>query len=262
LTADWKFQALDDNADLRNLITAAADDKSWATRSIGIWNTKDTGGKGRGLFRKTFTVPEQWNNGRVSLWMTSWWNTSFVERGRVWLDGQEVKGLSSDPYIAIGLASLKPGTSHTLAVEAQSAGVLAGLRGSTWISYEPNPQAKIDLASQWEPSVDGLRYGAPITLPGSYNAQMLRRKVVIDAKHRGQNAFLTVDGSRELVSVLINGRLVRRHHHMIGDRWSLNLTPFIRWGQENEIELVRWESSGSGTVREISLGFHDPKVYS
>ena len=59
--------------------------------------------------------------------MTSWFSSSFVGQGRVWLDGREVKGLNDAPYIAIGLPSLAPGTSHTLAVEAQNAGVVAGV---------------------------------------------------------------------------------------------------------------------------------------
>ncbi len=55
-----------------------------------------------------------------------------------------------------------------------------------------------------------------------------------------------MEGAPTLVSVLINGKLVHRHHHMVGARWSLNLTPFVRFGAENEIQLVQWEKSNTG----------------
>lgn len=258
LTGDWKFQTLD-TADAAPLSTTNLDDKAWKTRSLGVWNTAESGN--RGVFRKTFVVPTEWKAGRTALWMTSWYNTSFVERGRVWLDGKEVKALNADAYIALGLEALTPGTTHTLAVEVQSEGVLAGLRGQCWMSFEPTPAQKLDLAGQWQPSVDALKYEAAITLPGRFTAQMLRREVVIDATHAGQNVVLTVEGSRELVGVMVNGHSIRRQHHLIGDRWSLNISPFVRFGAPNEIQIERWENSGAGEVREVSLGFFDPKFY-
>jgi len=51
-------------------------------------------GQRHGVFRKTFTYHRN-DNGRVSLWLTAWTNGgSFMEKGRVWLDGQEVKALN------------------------------------------------------------------------------------------------------------------------------------------------------------------------
>jgi len=265
LTGDWKFQTLDETASADPLLATDFDDSSWASRSLGIWDVKDAGGKGRAVFRKTFTVPANWTKGLVSLWMTSWdpgaSKNSFVERGGVWLDGQKVKPLNSDSYIAIDLPALKAGSSHTLAVEAESGGVLAGLRGECWLSFEPTAADKIDLRGEWSTSADGLAYGSPVTLPGSFNTQFLKRTFSIDAKYQGKNAVLTVDGAPALVSVLINGRLVRRHSHMIGARWSLNLTPFVHFGADNEIQLVRWDKSGLGFVREGFMGFFDPKAY-
>lgn len=260
LSQDWKFKPLSTDANVTGLTNVVWDDRAWKSRELSVWDTTELGH--RALFRKTFTVPTEWQGGKVSLWMTSWFSSSFVGGGRVWLDGREVKGMNDSPYIAIGLPALAPGSSHTLAVEARNdGGVVAGLRGQTWISWEPEAPAKIDLVGAWQPSADGLHYGDAIALPGKFDAQMLRRSVFVDAKYRGQSAVLTVDGSQELVSVLINGTLVRRHHHKLGDRWSLNLTPFVRFGADNEIQIVTWEKPARGEVREVSLGFFDPKFY-
>lgn len=261
LTPDWKFQTLDEGADATALLAADVADKDWSSRTLGMWDVKDVGGKGHGVFRKTFSVPAKWNNGLVSIWLTSWAGGSFMEKGRVWLDGQEVKKLNTERYFAQGVAELKAGSTHTLAVEVQSGGVLAGLRGQCWLSYELAAAQKIDLAGPWQPSLDGLRYEKPIPLPGKFNTQFLRRSVFIDAHYRGKNAMLTVEGDPALVSVIINGKLVRHHHHMIGERWSLNLTPFVKYGAANEIELVRWSDPGAGAVRSVFMGFFDPEVY-
>jgi hypothetical protein len=156
---------------------------------------------------------------------------------------------------------LKAGSEHTLSVEMENSGVLAGMRGECWLSYEPAAPAKIDLAGKWTPSADGLTYTSPIELPGNFKTQFMKRTFSVDAKYRGTNAVLIVDGDPALVSVLINGKLVRHHHHMIGSRWSLNLTPFVRFGEENEIQLVRWNGAGAGTVRQVFMGFYPAEGY-
>lgn len=260
LTPDWKFQTFDASQDLAPMLQANFPDQAWETRDIGIWNVKEAGGKANGIFRKTFTVPETWKDGTVSIWLTSWNNTSFIDAGKVCLDGRDVKGMNSEGYFAINLADLKPGTQHTLAVQVQSKGTLAGLRGESWLSYEPAPREKIDLKGNWTPSTDGLVYSAPIPLPGSFDTQFLKRTVPIDAKYKNQKIMLTVDGSRELINVLINGKHLRRHHHMIGTRASLDITTWVHFGEENEIILTRWNQSGPGTVTEVFLGIFDPKT--
>jgi len=263
LSQDWKFKTLDTQANAGPFSKAHYDDKDWPSRSLGIWDVKDTGGRGHGVFRKLFTVPAHWSDGLVSIWLADWQagGNGFVEMGCVWLDGKEVKPLNGGPFIAIGLPTLRAGTSHTLAVEVESRGTLAGLRGQCWLSFEPTAPAKLDLRGRWSPSVDGLVYTKPIALPGSFDTQFLRRTFYVDAKYDGKNAVLIVDGDPALVSVLINGKLVRHHHHMIGARWSLTLTPFVHFGADNEIQLVRWDKAGPGFVREAFLGFFDPTVY-
>jgi hypothetical protein len=271
ITSGWRFQTIEETADATPLLAPAVDDQAWATRDLGVWDIKRTGGTGHGVFRRTFTIPAAWTDGRVSLWMTSWTSSSFVNAGRVWLDGREVKAMNEHGIIGLALATQPAGTIHTLAVEVRSAGVVAGLRGQCWLAYEPTPLHRQDLSGSWSTSVDGLRSGEPVNLPGPFTTSFLRRSVVIDGAERGRSIALTIDGDPALISVIINGTLVRRHHHMLGERGSLNLTPFIRFGEANEIELVRWGNADHqsvpakgaplGTLREIFLGFYDPGVW-
>jgi hypothetical protein len=256
LTQDWKFKTLSLGSGAGSLTGMKVDDDSWPSRELSVWDVKDEGGTGHGVFRKTFTVPKNWNAGLVSIWMTSWDGSSFIGGGRVILDGKEVKPMNNAAYISIANPVLKAGSEHTLAVEVESKGVLAGLRGQCWLSFEPTPPAKIDLAGKWTTSADGLAYASSISLPGNFKTQFMKRTFNVDAKYRDTNAVLIVDGDPALVAVLINGKLVRHHHHMIGTRWNLNLTPFVRFGEENEIQLVRWNGPGSGSVRQVFMGFY------
>lgn len=261
LSQSWKFKMLGSGASASSLVGEKVDDKDWPTRELSVWDVKDEGGTGHAVFRKTFTVPAQWNDGLVSVWITAWDGTTFVGSGRVLLDGKEVKPMNSASYVSIANLLLKAGSEHTLSVEMENSGVLAGMRGECWLSYEPAAPAKIDLAGKWTPSADGLTYTSPIELPGNFKTQFMKRTFSVDAKYRGTNAVLIVDGDPALVSVLINGKLVRHHHHMIGSRWSLNLTPFVRFGEENEIQLVRWNGAGAGTVRQVFMGFYPAEGY-
>ena len=57
---------------------------------------------------------------------------------------------------------------------------------------------------------------------------------------------------RALLYVITNGHMCRRHHHIYGPRLDLNITPYLKFGAPNEIEVVA-NGAGTVTVRELSL---------
>ena len=195
------------------------------------------------------------------MWLQSWFSTTFFDKGRVFLDGKLLHDWSADALSGVEPEALKPGTAHVLMVEIQSEGTLAGLRGGCWLWFVPNPQARLDLSGEWMASREMLRYDAPTQLPGDYKAFAMRRTITVPTRQSGKNAVLSVDGTGPLLGVLINGNWVRRHHHMIGQRWNLNVTPWVKFGEANEIELVCNGSVGQGKVNAISLDFYEPGVY-
>ena len=106
-----------------------------------------------------------------------------------------------------------------------------------------------------------LRYDQKSVLPGSYKAFGLRRELVIPANLAGKNVLLNVETTGGLTGALVNGTWVRRFHHHIGTRFDLNITPWVKFGQKNEIELVGMGGISAGNVQSVNLGFHDPKAY-
>ena len=46
-------------------------------------------------------------------------------------------------------------------------------------------------------------------------------------------------GNREsILGVWINGHLVRRHHHGLGERCDVDITRFLHYGQDNDLRLA------------------------
>lgn len=260
LSHDWAFKPLAASDDATALAAPEADDKAWPKMRLGIWSMEQPAVK-HAILRRRFTVPAPWTNGRIALWLQSFFNTTLLDKGRIFLDGKLVHDWSADALQGVEFESLRPGTSHVLAVEIQSESTLAGPRGYCWLCFQPNPAASLDLAGDWTASREMLRYDDKVKLPGDYKAFALRRSIAVPAGHAGKNAVLNVDATGPLLGVLINGHWVRRFHHMIGPRWSLNLTPWVKCGGDNEIEIVCNGNVGQGKVNAVSLDFYEPGVY-
>ena len=83
----------------------------------------------------------------------------------------------------------------------------------------------------------------------------LARTFTVPADWKGLRVRIdfTSRGDR-LLGAIVNGRYVRRHHHRFGDRTDLDVTPFVRFGEENEIVLVgNGNPTQTGTVESVRL---------
>jgi hypothetical protein len=259
LNDHWRMQTLDDQdaADHSALAAPDLDDRAWQPATLGPWLVPEDLPTHRAFFRKQFTVPAQWGPGEIDLWMKSWMNEVIWGHMRVWLDGKEV--LASGRQI-IGqdlTAQLKGGTTHLLAVEVMSEGEVAGCYGNTYLAFLPQPAAKLDLKGQWTPSLDGLTWQDPIALPGPLGqATMIKCRAFVDRPF-GETVmlFTQTDDRCACIGALVNGHWVRRHHHIFGTRTYLNVTPWIKFGQENDFFLPVRNDQGQGSLLAAELRF-------
>jgi len=262
LGADWAFRPLTEGEDGTAFSGTDVDDASWEKMPLSVWSLPDKTEIKRAILRKSFTVPATWSEGDIDLWIQSWQQSTFIDKGRVWLDGKLIRDWNSAGLAGVNPDGvLKAGTSHVLAVEIEGKDALVGSRGTAWLWHWPKPEAIIDLAGEWSPSTDAMNYTAPIKLPGNYNAFTLRRNVFIPSVHSSKNVLLDVSGEGPNLGVLINGRWMRRLHHIIGTRYQLNLTPWIKFGAENEIELIRLNGSGPAKISSVDLRFYPTEQY-
>ena len=87
-------------------------------------------------------------------------------------------------------------------------------------------------------------------LPGSFNAKLLSRLFEVPAGLAGKPVYLRLKTTHGITGCLVNGRYVRRHHHVLGDTTFLNITPWLTPGTSNRIEIL---AGGSGEIKELAL---------
>jgi len=210
------------------------------------------------MFRKHFVVPADWNAGQVILWLSEWHGESFINKGQAYLDGQ---ALSSHAVMGEDLTkALKPGTTHTLAVEISGSNALVGTPASVWLTYRPDALQAQDLAGSWNAAPDGLTYAGPVAIPGHYIGPTVRRTVTIDATHSSQTAVIRVGAQdASIYGAIVNGTWVPRFHHHLGNDFDLAITPYVKFGDANEIIL--FGGNGPHVLNNVSLNYYAKGTY-
>ena len=217
---------------------------------IGIYNVPDHAEAQHVVFRKAFRVPEKWDHGRVSLFTHS----DVRGKWRRYLDGRPLEARNGPDDDLGGV--LKPGSTHCLAIELWGKDLPAGTPAPIFLSYRPEPVARQPLNDGWAYASDRLTYGPagslPLTVPA---AGSLRTTVAVDSAQRSRHVMIHVQAAVD--SVIINGRWVAGfsniYHHV-----DLNLTPWVRFGQDNELILVFHEQTA---IPAAWLEFYDQDVF-
>ncbi len=263
LNADWKLKELASGQKADSLVGPSVDDASWRNINLGIWKypievkSKDL------VLRRHFTVPDWSAKDEIYFAITAWYTQmTLVDNGRmrVWLDGKPIGGNLRPNHGIPGLRiKLKPGSRHLLALEiigTEKSG-LPGVRGSCFLYRIKAPDQVIDLKGKWLTSGDVLTTGQAVSLPGNADTLIFKREVELPADLAGKQVYLVEEGSSNLIGSIINGSMIRRHHHCVGEMTYLNITPWIKPGQSNLIELVRWFGKGKTSVRRVQLYIYD-----
>ncbi|HEY3332307.1 MAG TPA: beta-galactosidase trimerization domain-containing protein [Capsulimonadaceae bacterium] len=260
LTGAWRFRPLTGDEPVAPLIDAQASDATWQARNLGIVTQTDYPGVHRGVFRKRFTVPTAWNRGRVLLSMVHWNRDVFVDRGAIYLDGKKLTDWGGGLREEDLTDTLRPGTSHVIAVEVSGATNIMGVCGPAWIAYHPDPAQRIDLAGAWDLSTDYLRY-SPAKLPGTVDGASARRSFTLSPSASGKTVVVhaTANWGGALRGVIVNGRYVARFHHWLSAEQNLNVTPYVKFGQPNELILML--AGGKATVKDVSIELHTKGAY-
>ncbi len=262
LTKDWSFRPIGDGEDAAPFAAPDFDATGWEKVTLGIWSVPDRKKIKQAILRREFQVPKDWS-GDVAFSLHSWNGSTFVSKGRVWIDGKIISDWSNTGVILVNPGgTLTPGSTHTVAVEIQSDRSLTGTKGDAWLWLWPKPESSLDLGGLWLTSDNALfKSTHESTFPGPYKGMMFRRNVEVPLMAEGKNVVLAVDATGPLTGVLINGKWVRRFHHIIGSRFDLNITPWVKFGQTNEIELVVMTGPAEGEIRSLRLDFHNKENY-
>ena len=206
-------------------------------------------------------IPSEWNAGDVELWAVGQYAHTYNNaQFWVYLDGKEIH--YSDGGVKGRVLDVKPGeTAHLkIVVRNDRHPRIRGFKGVTFLRYRPRPKGTFPLFGEWE-AFEHMTDVSPhaVTLPGKYERGVaLRRTFDLPADFAGRDCVRIDFTSRGdfLHGVVVNGHYVRRHHHRHGDRTVLNVTPWLKPGEKNEIWLVGnyfGEWARQGEVTDVKL---------
>jgi hypothetical protein len=253
LGADWAFRPLPSEVkDPTALAGTDVDDHAWGRMDIGVWYGTKYPDTKRGIFRKRFSVPDDWRaQGQTWLWIrgaSPGYPTLPPRKMQVYLDGKPVTG-GEHGYISENItARLTPGE-HTLAVATETLSVIGGIIGNVWLEHVPEPVARQSLAGDWN----------GVQLPGKTKMarDQVRRTFVPDPAMKGKRALLWIETEGDTVEhILLNGRLINRdfaaRHAMV------DITPFLQYDRPNDLSLMSMYSTIPTEIKTVEIRYYDP----
>jgi hypothetical protein len=262
LSDDWTFKQLDDKDDPVALAGAKIDDSKWEKRNFTAQLQPPTGtAPARSvIYRKKFTVPSNWTKGPINFFLTSSEGQTTVDSCRVFVDGTMVHDICDNILYGDFNQLFKPGHTYTCAIVVTSKSCLIGCIGNCWLYYRPNPTSEQDLAGTWEASDDGLRFDKKQVIPGHWDTWMVRENIKVPAAASKQTVLLHFENAAYIKGAIINGTWVSQSHVTNCPAFDLNLTPWIKFGQDNKLEIVAGSKSQLD-IKKIALDFYDPGTY-
>ena len=260
LGSDWAFQSLDPVSKGAQPPNAAhwadpkLDDSTWPREYLGLLDEVNHPGVRHAIFRKHFTVPPEWKTGDLILWAENG-----PGNGRLYLDGKlQRTGIEKGGNLA---DALHAAGEHVLAYEVWGDQAVFGPMGTAWLAFRPTPAFHQDLSGDWNVTTDELTY-TTMHLPGKWDACTASRIVDIPAAQAARNAVVRVVTSNQAVpfgGVIVNGHMVSHIQRNIECQFNLNVTPYIKFGQKNEIILPG--RHGTATLSEVALDYYDKTAY-
>ena len=244
LNTGWRVKPLTREENPATFAFNDYDDSSWQRCNIESWTVPEDSPSNRRMFRREFAIPEHWKGGIVELMFQGSYDNAFMGRGsgRLWIDGNEVERFQR----GVLLPDAEPGKTYRVALYCEGWTDVCGPAGNFWIAWLPEPRDTIDLSGDWTLTNDFLYWDSqPVSLPGPWRreARGAKRTFMMPELESDVQVYVRYEAARSgLTGVIINGRYLRRHHHDLTERTWLNITPWLKLGAENEIEIVGREN--------------------
>jgi hypothetical protein len=256
LDADWAFEPVPAHLkDAESLIGPGVDDSAWTRMDMGVWYGAKYPETKRGIFRKHFTMPADWNGrGRTWLWIrgaSPGYPTLPPHKMQVFLDGQPVRGGEHGYCNEDITGRLTPGE-HTLAVATETLSVVGGIVGNVWLEHIPEPLARQSLAGDW----NGMQLPGTAKIP----FDQVKREFTPNPALKGKRALLYIETTENIIpSMFLNGRLMNRD--FAGMHSLVDVTPYLRWDKPNSLTLNAMYSHVPTAVKTVEIRYYEPDAY-
>ena len=257
----WRFTQAADPSKAAGWKLPGFDDSSWTELAFGKWNPRIDRWKsyeGKGLYRFSFVVPEEWKGKRIVLHRFVFGSPLTFGEGGWTINGVPLKTPPPSYQLHNSVLDitdqLRPGA-NVLAVEVQGGFTwrgkkLSGIGGAVSLEPVESLDERVDVAGPWEVVQADYIGRKSVTFPGKVRGKYLTREIEIPAAWSGRDVFLRVAGpSLWLHAVVVNGHPIRPsscHQVYFANQEEFNLAPFLRAGQKNRIELWPFIVDGNG----------------
>ena len=235
LKKDWKWtQVAPTDA---NWTQIGYDDSSWAAWYLDIFNAVGADATRPLYARKTFTVPPSWlaDQGVTHLTAAGWAYSFTTGKGpwKLYLNGQL---LEMPGFFRPDVSTLLKAGENVIALELDppEKSKYIGVLGDVFLSHDQPPIKTVNLAGDWTGSCDGQPIA--ITLPGKGTCFWPSRKLLIPAdwKDKYVVTYYAKGAPASTLGVVVNqSQARRRHHHLFGNEVEVDITPVLRFGEEN-----------------------------
>ena len=235
LKKDWKWtQATPPDADWMHV---AFDDSNWAAWYLDIFNAVGADATRPLYARRTFSVPPSWlTDHGVTHLTAAGWAYSFTSGNGPWKLYLNGHLLQMPGFFHPDVSSLLQEGDNVVALELDPTekSKYIGVLGDVFLSHDQLPVQTVSLAGHWT----GTRDGQPvtITLPGKGSCFWPSRMFFVPAdwKNKYVVTYYAKGAPASTLGVVINqSQALRRHHHLFGDEVEVDITPALRFGEEN-----------------------------
>ncbi len=245
----WEDPALDLASDVRFTNDAPQGDEwlrpgfkdaGWKQGSFAVFNFEGAKDGAPLWARRSFTVKPGWlDNGLVRLISGAWVGPHYLTPARLWLNGTELHGFTQERFNEFAVQHLLRPGENVLAMEFKGGEKFIGLCGAVFLNYRKAPEQSLSLNGVWH-GLDAKGGAATLRIPGAASVLHPARTLFVPADWKGRyRVRLFLRGERySILGAWVNGRLVRRHHHHLGSYCDIDVTDFLRFGEENRLELA------------------------
>ncbi|MFZ2653997.1 MAG: hypothetical protein WAX69_03720 [Victivallales bacterium] len=238
------------------------DDKTWKTFDLGVFTIEGAPADKPLWIRKTFSVPKSWNagGGKIYLVNGSWSGPHYVGEAKLSLNGSMLQDFPGGSYAEYDVTKLLTDKENVIAYEFKGKPV-SGIVGNVYLYHATPPEKSIPLDGAWNGS-DEKGVSAAIALPGKGTIKDPTRSFFIPEEWEGKYSIrFHIEGARgSVLGAWVNGRLVRRHHHGLGNICDIDITSELRFGQENTFVLANQDQTIADMMTKKAFNWDIQKI--
>jgi hypothetical protein len=218
------------------------DAKNWKDCILGILNFNGAEANKPVWVRKEFEVPAKWasEGGKILLCIGGWVGSGYQGQAKMYLNGKLLRDFSSGNYTEYDVTKSLNDGKNVLAFEFKGDSKYQGFIGDAFLYHWLPPFKSVSLAGIWSGFETKTDKAIEIKLPGKTKSKELKRTIFIPEAWRNKyDVRLYIDSNgKDTIGAYINNFMVRRHHHRFGSVTDIDITSKLKFGKENEIELL------------------------